>query len=205
MTSRHRSFRRWVKDRVKLGQTPTAPHSQQRSNTPVRTNEQTAEQPENFSDPIVASTRVEIENVPPEPEAPLQVLPVAAPPVVGAHVLIDESPLWTSSVQKFEEKEKNRYAVIQDRLSKIRELQGVDNWDTWVNRQPGKSNETTHKWLRKCRTYLPPLATVKGLAQSLSNLDPHKIAPFVTAGAFILVEVGYSTTTPHLREYAGQL
>lgn len=37
---------------------------------------------------------------------------------------------------------------------------------------------------------MPPVATVRILALSLSNLDLYKVAPMVIVGVFVLIEVG---------------
>jgi hypothetical protein len=100
----------------------------------------------------------------------------------------DKSPIWTQSMERFAKDEPQLYKLIEDRIGEIRNLD-VDYWDTWLNNQPKESENT---WLRRCKAYLPQLQTVKSFALRLSNLDPHKIAPLVTTGIFVVVEVGHN-------------
>ncbi|KAI2618131.1 hypothetical protein GGR54DRAFT_606114 [Hypoxylon sp. NC1633] len=106
----------------------------------------------------------------------------------------DKSPIWTKSMELFSKEKPDLYELMDDRVKEIRNLD-VDNWDTWLNRQ---SKETQKTWFRRCKSYLPPLKTAKSLAVSLSNLDPHRVPPYVTTGAFVLIGVGHASK--HSRE-----
>lgn len=105
----------------------------------------------------------------------------------------DESPIWLNSIERFKKEYPKDYKLMEDELHEIRNLKEGDTWDTWINRRglDKASKEMKYKWLRECKAYMPSLATVRVLAQNLGNLDPYKIAPLVTAGVFLFVEVGY--------------
>lgn len=99
----------------------------------------------------------------------------------------DESPIWAQSMQRFAEEQPELYKLIEGRIGEIRKID-TDNLDTWLlNRQ---IKDETNEWLRRCKAYLPRFKTVKVLAASLSNLDPHHLAPYVTTGVFVFIEVG---------------
>jgi hypothetical protein len=98
----------------------------------------------------------------------------------------DKSPIWSQSMQHFAQVQPALYKLIQDRIGEIGEVVDVDNWDTWMNRRP---EDKRNEWLRRCKAYLPRFKTVKTLATSLSNLDPHHLAPYVTTGVFVFIEV----------------
>lgn len=106
----------------------------------------------------------------------------------------EESPIWIKAVERFEKEKQEEYRLIVGQIAQIQKLKDGDNWDTWLD-GPGldpATKETKYKWLRTCKAYMPSFGTVKGIAQNLSNLDPHKVAPLVTTGVFLLVEVGHS-------------
>ena len=97
----------------------------------------------------------------------------------------DESPIWSQSMRRFSQEQPALYELIKGRMEEIRNLD-ADKWDTWLN-QP--LDMKANSWLRRCKAYLPRLKTVKSLATRLSNLDPHGLAPYVTTGVFVFIEV----------------
>lgn len=97
----------------------------------------------------------------------------------------DRTPIWTKSQARFQNDSPELYGMVKDLLEDVQNL-GVDNWDTWLNKPRKDSNSA---WFRRFKTYLPQFKSTKALAMSLSNLDPHKIAPLVTAGVFLAAEV----------------
>ena len=97
----------------------------------------------------------------------------------------DRTPIWTKSQARFQNDSPELYGMVKDLLEDVQNL-GVDNWDTWLNKPRKDSNSA---WFRRFKTYLPQFKSSKALAMSLSNLDPHKIAPLVTAGVFLAAEV----------------
>lgn len=104
-----------------------------------------------------------------------------------------ETPIWLSSITKFKNDHPKEYELIANELQAVQHLKSVDSWDTWLNSRSlnGDSKDVTRRWLRKCKAYMPSVTLIRSLAMSLSNLDPYKIAPPITAGIFILVEVGH--------------
>lgn len=106
----------------------------------------------------------------------------------------DKSPIWSKSIARFEKEKPEEYKLMMGQLKEIANLKDLDTWDTWLNRQDldNGSKETKYKWLRICKAYMPSVATVRVLALGFSSLDPHKVAPLVVTGVFVLAEVGYS-------------
>ncbi|QGA20938.1 hypothetical protein EYB26_008648 [Talaromyces marneffei] len=102
-------------------------------------------------------------------------------------------------MQHFAQDQPALYNLIQDRIGEIREVVDVDSWDTWLNRRP---KDKTNKWFRRCKAYLPRFRTVKSLATSLSNLDPHHLAPYVTTGVFVFIELCFESVDPSMRDKA---
>jgi hypothetical protein len=88
-------------------------------------------------------------------------------------------------MQRFAQEQPVLYEPVKDLIGKITEVDS-DNWNTWENGQP---KDETNEWFRRCKAYLPRFKTVKGLATSLSNLDPHHLAPYVTTSVFVFIEV----------------
>ncbi|KAG6353533.1 hypothetical protein INS49_005495 [Diaporthe citri] len=114
----------------------------------------------------------------------------------------DESPIWIKAVELFEKEKLEEYGLIVGQIAKIQELKDGGTWGTWLD-APGlglAAKETKCKWLRTCKAYMPSLGTVKGIAQSLSDLDPHKVAPLVTTGVFLLVELCFGIWDPEARD-----
>lgn len=105
----------------------------------------------------------------------------------------EKSPIWSKSIARFENEKPEEYKLMMRQLEEITNLKDLDTWDTWLNRQglDNGSKETKYKWLRICKAYMPSVATVRVLALGFSSLDPHKVAPLVVTGVFVLAEVGH--------------
>lgn len=119
-----------------------------------------------------------------------------------------ESPIWLKSIERFQKEHPEGYKLMVGQLHEIQKLKDGHTWDTWLNRQglDKASTETNHKWLRICKAYMPSLTTVRALATGLGNLDPHKVAPLVTTGVFVFVEVGcIASDTPSQWPYRATL
>ncbi|OTA98011.1 hypothetical protein M426DRAFT_140316 [Hypoxylon sp. CI-4A] len=110
----------------------------------------------------------------------------------------DVTPIWTRSKERFRNERPTFYEMTEPLFTDIRNL-AVDDWDTWLNK---RDEESTSTWFRRCKAYLPQLKSLKTVASQLGNLDPHKIAPLVIAGAFFVVEVCFETVDPSTRDTA---
>lgn len=115
-----------------------------------------------------------------------------------------ETPIWLSAIKTFEKDHPDEYELIMKEMRAIEQLKAVDSWDTWLNSRnlDEDSKNMTRRWLRKCKAYMPSVALIRSLAMSLSNLDLHKIAPPVTAGIFILVELCFGLVDLNMQEKA---
>ncbi|KAI5924980.1 hypothetical protein F4810DRAFT_662291 [Camillea tinctor] len=110
----------------------------------------------------------------------------------------DKSPIWTQSMIRFANEKPKLYQLMKGRVEGILNLD-TDNWDTWLDKKPTKSS---HVWFRRCKAYLPALKDVKSVALRLSSLDPHNIAPWVTSGIFLAVELCFDSIDPSARDKA---
>ncbi|KAI1384900.1 uncharacterized protein F4822DRAFT_433439 [Hypoxylon trugodes] len=88
--------------------------------------------------------------------------------------------------------------MFQPLCEDVRNLD-ADHFDTWLNK-PHKGWNST--WLSRCKAYLPQLKSFRTVALSLSNLDPHKIAPWVITGLYLSAEVCFGTVDPLTRDKA---
>lgn len=186
----HRSVRQWLADHIRGS-------SKERSQNPGsnvnRTSELIAGQPEAISNQIETTGGKD------EPGSPTAagVNEISVAEDAGkVEETDDPSPIWTTSMESFAKERAGLNEVIKDRIKEIQQVD-VDNWDTWLNVHCGKSQST---WFRRCKSYLPRVKTVKTLAVSLSNLDPHKIAPCVTTGLFVLLELCFESVDPSIRD-----
>ncbi|KAI0843319.1 hypothetical protein F5Y06DRAFT_254644 [Hypoxylon sp. FL0890] len=109
----------------------------------------------------------------------------------------DKSPIWSQSLQRFAQEKPEPYELIKGRIGEIYRLD-ADSWDTWSN---GRS-ESESEWFRRCKAYLPRFKTIKSLATSLSQLDPHHLAPYITTGVFVVIELCFESVDPSMREKA---
>ncbi|KAI1170236.1 hypothetical protein F4777DRAFT_584117 [Nemania sp. FL0916] len=134
----------------------------------------------------------EVEDAPPAPQLP------ATNPETD-----DKNPIWSQSVQRFAQEKPKLYELMKDLIGKF-EYQSIDDWDTWENgtQDDWTQDESKNKWIRQCKAYLPSFRAVKGSAMAVSNLDPHKVAPLVTAGVFAAVEFFFEMTDPVFRDKA---
>ncbi|OTA90100.1 hypothetical protein M434DRAFT_398187 [Hypoxylon sp. CO27-5] len=114
------------------------------------------------------------------------------------HASSDRTPIWIRSKERFQKERPELYEMIQPLFGDIQNL-AVDDWDTWLNKPREESNST---WFRRCKAYLPQLKSFKTVALSLSNLDPHKIAPWVISGIFLAAELCFETADPLTRDKA---
>ncbi|KAI0872757.1 hypothetical protein GGS24DRAFT_502493 [Hypoxylon argillaceum] len=103
----------------------------------------------------------------------------------------DKSPIWSRSMKQFAEKEPELYQLMKDHIVDFGH-HSIDSWDTWGNGQEGSGAA----WFRRCKAYLPSFKAVKTAAMMISNLDPHKIAPWVTSGVFVAVELCFESVDP---------
>lgn len=104
----------------------------------------------------------------------------------------DNSPVWTKAMERFAAQESHLYAEMKHRIQQIRDVD-TDSWDAWSNVKGKSPSSSKSRYYRRCKVYLPPVKAVKSLAMKLSDLDPFKAAPLVTAGAFLAVEVSHTT------------
>ncbi|KAI0548121.1 hypothetical protein F4679DRAFT_552030 [Xylaria curta] len=137
-----------------------------------------------------SSTTVEI-----EPAIPVEVADDAddANPDID-----DKSPIWSRSVRHFTKTQPKLFGMMKEDLESFGQ-RSVDDWDTWLNNHRKVSNNA---WLRRCKAYLPSFKVVKSLAMSLSNLDPHKLAPLVTTGVFVAIELCFESFDPSAQDKA---
>lgn len=151
------------------------------------------ELPDSQDEPVEQPTAQVDENPPTVPRPPetnssrIDSPKVEAPDV--GQTSSDGTPIWTQSMKRFAEEKPELYEVMKAQIGKIQNMD-VDNWDTWSNDHQPKESEGA--FFRRCKAYLPQLKSSRHVALSLSNLDPHKIAPWVTAGVFLAAEVGHN-------------
>jgi len=54
-------------------------------------------------------------------------------------------------------------------------------------------NQETNVLLLRAKAVLPSVATVRAVAMTIANVDPHKVAPYVVAGSFFVLDVSMTT------------
>jgi hypothetical protein len=102
-----------------------------------------------------------------------------------------ECPLWTESIENFKSKEPRLSEYINAKVQKFQDLD-VAGWDMWSKPRSEAGDESPSwrmKWSHRFKTYLPSLKLVKCVGTTLSNLDPHRVAPFVCLGVITFIEV----------------
>ncbi|KAI0912724.1 hypothetical protein F4823DRAFT_559659 [Ustulina deusta] len=193
MSSHHRPIREWLKKPLK--------HRQRPRDLADETPEQSTEQPkatensqEQLTRPAGPSRNRAYKRHRPNSGEPYS-KPSACLTVQGTD---DKSPIWSRSMQLFEKEQPELYELMKDRIAEFGH-QSVDNWDTWLNDHQKKPEDV---WFRRCKAYLPSFRAVKSVAMALSNLDHHKLAPLVTAGVFVAIELCFESVDPSARDKA---
>ncbi|KAI0418533.1 hypothetical protein F5X98DRAFT_373681, partial [Xylaria grammica] len=110
----------------------------------------------------------------------------------------DKSPIWSRSMQRFAKEEPELYELMKDCIEKFGH-ESVINWDTWLN---NRQKDPESGWFRRCKAYMPSFRALKGAAMTFSNLDPHKLAPLVTTGVFVTIELCFESVDPSTRDKA---
>ncbi|RWA10773.1 hypothetical protein EKO27_g4331 [Xylaria grammica] len=110
----------------------------------------------------------------------------------------DKSPIWGQSMQRFAKEEPELYDLMKDCIEKFGH-ESVKNWDTWLN---NRQKDPESGWFRRCKAYMPSFRALKGAAMTLSNLDPHKLAPLITTGVFVTIELCFESVDPSTRDKA---
>ncbi|KAI0965843.1 hypothetical protein F4678DRAFT_312854 [Xylaria arbuscula] len=113
----------------------------------------------------------------------------------------NKSPIWSRSVQRFATEEPKLFDLMKDIIERFGN-ESVENWKIWLNNRLEKRQENSTKWLRRCKAYLPSFKVMKTLVTSISNLDPHKIAPIFTTAFFVAVELCFESLDPSARDKA---
>ncbi|GAW10750.1 hypothetical protein ANO14919_000850 [Xylariales sp. No.14919] len=110
----------------------------------------------------------------------------------------DKSPIWSRSMQRFAKEEPELYELMKDCIEKFGH-ESVKNWNTWLN---NRQKDPESGWFRRCKAYMPSFRALKGAAMTFSNLDPHKLAPLITAGVFVTIELCFESVDPSTRDKA---
>ncbi|KAI0165164.1 hypothetical protein GGR52DRAFT_581880 [Hypoxylon sp. FL1284] len=219
MASSHRNPVQWLNDHVKPhrhrskrhAQTPDSAVPEAASGQP-RENQPPQELPGSQEEPVRQAANASEENASPIRDCldsgrlpaqaePPQIEPPQTEPPQTEDVSIDETPIWTRSMQRFKDEHKTLHDAIENRLEDINHLNIVD-WDMWLANQPNESKKSENVWFRRCRAYLPSLSSIKTVALNLSRLDPHSIAPWVVGGVFLAVELCFNSVDPLARDTA---
>ncbi|KAJ8124011.1 hypothetical protein ONZ43_g172 [Nemania bipapillata] len=214
MPSSHRSLRQWLKDHPRGKHKPDNPETAAHPSRPDRVPQHSRQQPEaadNPQQPLTytiptdnPSTAAEIEHdrsaevagiADPSREEALeqqatleqQSTPPASQPTATGHEAHgdDEISIWLQTVRRFETEHRECYELIKLDIEENGHKSVLD-WKTWCT---SPSQESKHKWFRQCKPYLPSLRLLKGATTAFANLDPHKIAPLIVAGVFLVIEV----------------
>ncbi|KAI1743019.1 hypothetical protein F4680DRAFT_410812 [Xylaria scruposa] len=101
-------------------------------------------------------------------------------------------------MQRFAKEEPELYKMMKNTIENFGH-QPIDNWDTWLN---NRQKASERNWFRRCKAYMPSLRALKVAAMALSDLDPHKLAPAVTAALFLAIELCFESVEPSARDKA---
>lgn len=128
-----------------------------------------------------------------------QTQPQAAPPAQGENDTSEvTAPLWVNAVRALLSEAKDK----KDASFGLRE-EDFKNAESYLNasgRHPQLKITSNNAYVERIKTMVPPiLAGVKPIVMAVAALDPHKIAPFVVASAFFLVEFGINNMPPDER------
>jgi hypothetical protein len=140
-----------------------------------------------FNNTLVAQQQIAEQAQPPaqgsEPQAS------QAPPTPPASP--NPPPLFIKALDLLKEKERKLYDSWENT---IQTLQGNEYNYLSSRFTPERLNESESKkqrnaYILRLQKCLPPWGTIKAVSMTLSNLDPHKIAPVVCAVVFFAFEV----------------
>ena len=139
--------------------------------------------------PVIAQAVAPVAGPVTASNAPLSDL---AAPVQSPHVqprLVQQSSsamIWHEALRTLQKNDPEKYKVLDkvlenvstpksDEVSKLYEL--------------SESKPESKALLLRAKAILPSLSTTRVVAMTIANVDPHKIAPYVVAGTFFIIDV----------------
>ena len=124
----------------------------------------------------------------PDPQRVLPTEPSVAAKDSNAPAFGDKAQLWIQAAASFK----------KDMTEDYKQLEIPNRYDGFVKLVLEQSlpdtlqvaeKKVNNVYVRRLKEWLPALGTVKTLSMTLATLDPHKLAPYIVAGSFFLVEV----------------
>lgn len=99
-----------------------------------------------------------------------------------------KAPIWSAAVLDFRTVLSDEYAQLETPGSEV----GFDKLvldqrlPQTLEAVEAKSN---NMYVRRLKEWLPALDSTKDFSMTLAGLDPHKLAPYIVAGSFFVIEV----------------
>ena len=139
--------------------------------------------------PVIAQAVAPVAGPVTASNAPLSGLagPVKSPHVQPRFVQQSSSAMiWHEALKTLQKNDPEKYKVLDkvlenvstpknDEVSKLYEL--------------SESKPESKALLLRAKAILPSLSTTRVVAMTIANMDPHKIAPYVVAGTFFIIDV----------------
>ncbi len=139
--------------------------------------------------PVIAQAVAPVASPVTASNAPPFELAAPAEPSLLRHLLVQQSSgalIWHGVLRTFEKNDPRTYKILDkvfenvstpknDKVSSLFEL--------------SESKPESKALLLRAKAILPSLGTTRAVAMTIANVDPHKIAPFMVAGTFFIVDV----------------
>lgn len=118
--------------------------------------------------------------------------------VVKASWTSDRTPLWNEAIVKWTETDKGKEECAE--LEKLVDdtLGGIESPEFLAQLQPSVRNSS--KWRLRLKRCEPILNATRGVAITLANADPHKIAPLVVHSVFAGINILFNRMSPENTE-----
>ena len=119
-------------------------------------------------------------------------LPESAAPVQSRHLqprLVQQSPgamIWYEALKTLQRNDPEKYKVLDKVLENVSTPKNDEVSELY---ELGESKPESKALLLRAKAILPSLGTTRAVAMTIANVDPHKIAPYVVAGAFFIIDV----------------
>ena len=139
--------------------------------------------------PVIAQAVAPVAGPVTASNAPLSALSVPAEPPHVKPRLVQQSSgavIWHEALKTLQKQDQKRYEILDkvfenvstpknDKLRRLLEL--------------SESKPESKFLLERAKAILPSLGTTRAVAMTITNIDPHKVAPYIVAGAFFIIDV----------------
>ena len=94
--------------------------------------------------------------------------------------------IWHEALKTFEELDPKKYKILDEVLKNVSTPKN-DKISRLL--EPSESKPESKALLLRAKAILPSLGATRAVAMTIANVDPHKIVPYVIAGAFFIIDV----------------